>query len=51
MRGTEPMVNLVIEYIQCYWISFGLGMVCMFIIGEINERRNDRNVRGRKRTS
>ena len=42
---------LVIEYIQCYWQAFGLGMVCMFIIGEVYERRNDRNVRGRKRIS
>ena len=25
---------LVIEYIQCYWQAFGLGMLCMFIIGE-----------------
>jgi hypothetical protein len=42
---------LVIEYVQCYWQAFGLGMVCMFIIGEVNERRNDRNARRRERIS
>jgi hypothetical protein len=45
------MVNMVIEYVQCYWISFGLGMVCMFIIGEVNERRNDGHDGRRKRIS
>jgi hypothetical protein len=34
----------VIEYVQCYWQSFGLGMVCMFLLGEMYERRNDRHV-------
>ena len=50
MQGIKPMANLVIEYIQCYWQAFGLGMVCMFILGEWNERRNDGHDRGRKRT-
>ena len=43
MQGIKPMANLVIEYIQCYWQAFGLGMVCMFILGEWNERRNVRH--------
>ena len=42
---------MVIEYIQCYWQAFGLGMLCMYLIGEVYERRNDRHVRGRKRIS
>lgn len=45
------MANTVIEYIQCYWQAFGLGMICMFILGEWNERRNDRNARRRERIS
>lgn len=44
-------MRLVIEYVQCYWQAFGLGMLCMFLIGEVYERRNDRNDRRRERTS
>jgi hypothetical protein len=29
----------VIEYIQCYWQAFGLGMFCMFVIGEMYGKR------------
>jgi hypothetical protein len=28
-------MNTIIEYFQCYWQAFGLGMLSMFIIGEV----------------
>ena len=32
-------MNEVIEYIQCYWQAFGLGMLFMFILGEVYGKR------------
>lgn len=43
-------MGVIIEYVQCYWVSFTLGMVCMFLLGEWNERRNDGHEGRRGRT-
>lgn len=32
-------MRLIIEYIQCYWQSFALGMLAMFTALKIKERK------------
>lgn len=39
------MIRDVIEYVQCYWQAFGLGMLFMFIIGEVYGKRSRQRVR------
>jgi hypothetical protein len=33
------MIRLIIEYIQCYWQAFGLGMLTVFIWDIWNGRK------------
>jgi hypothetical protein len=39
------MLNLIIEYVQCYYQAFGLGMLFMFILGEVYGKRRRQRVR------
>jgi len=33
------MIQLAIEYIQCYWQAFGLGMVAVLLIQHMLKKR------------
>lgn len=35
MHGAMFLAKIVTEYLQCYWHAFGLGMLFMFLIGEL----------------
>jgi hypothetical protein len=35
-------MQLIIEYIQCYYLSFGLGILTTLAVINYKEKRNDR---------